>query len=221
MLAQQLITEYIPAISPTCSVQKAIEIMEENKVSHLPVVKNNHFRGMVSEDQLLEVMNPFDVIDSLIYTNKNGIVLSYQHLLEAIKILSEQQLSLIAVLNSEQEYMGVISARDLLFELGKRTSIQNPGAIIEVLVSQKDYSLADLTRIIESNGGKVMHVTINIPDENSGNMLVTLKLSDTEISKIIAALERFQYVITSKFVNLQAQDDTFRNLDNLFKFLDI
>ena len=56
MRAIELITEEIPPLTHKDSAEKALNWMEEFKVSHLPVLKNGNFVGVISEADLLDKM---------------------------------------------------------------------------------------------------------------------------------------------------------------------
>lgn len=221
MHASDLIAEYIPALSPTSSIQEGLELMEEYKVLHLPVVDEKQYKGVVHEDQLLEAFNPHEAVSLLHLKYPECFVYEHQHLYEVLKKLAENQLTIIPVLNKVDEFNGLITARDLLFEIGNSTGIQLKGAIVEILVNNKQFSLADLARIVESNGGHIIDFAIDQLENEPTQLLVTIKLAEGEVTRVISALERFEYVITSKYLEPFTKDESYRNLEHFFKFLDI
>ena len=57
MLSQKLIeTDITPAL-PTYSGMNAMSLMDEFKVSHLPVVDNERYLGLISEDDIWNMHN--------------------------------------------------------------------------------------------------------------------------------------------------------------------
>ena len=65
MRAIDLITDEIPPLIHTDSGEKALNWMEEFKVSHLPVLKNGNFVGLVSESDILDHLNLEENLDQL------------------------------------------------------------------------------------------------------------------------------------------------------------
>ena len=55
MLAAELISNSIPPLKTSDSVQKSLERMTEFKLSHLPIVNETQFLGLLAEDELIEV----------------------------------------------------------------------------------------------------------------------------------------------------------------------
>ena len=54
MIAEELINQMIPALKPTDTAEKAILWMEELKTNQLPVIENRMFKGLITEDIILE-----------------------------------------------------------------------------------------------------------------------------------------------------------------------
>ena len=65
MKAIELITEEIPPLMHTDTGEKALNWMEEFKVSHLPVIKAGNYVGVISESDLLDKMDLDKTLDKL------------------------------------------------------------------------------------------------------------------------------------------------------------
>jgi acetoin utilization protein AcuB len=65
MLASQLINSGFPAVNLFDRVSLALQLMDEYDVLHLPVLSEEKYSGMVSKDDLLDVMKT--AIYSLLY----------------------------------------------------------------------------------------------------------------------------------------------------------
>ena len=57
MRAINLITDEIPPLTHSDTGEKALNWMDEFKVSHLPVLKSGNFVGVVSEADILDKMD--------------------------------------------------------------------------------------------------------------------------------------------------------------------
>ncbi len=55
MLTANLINNNIPRLKPQDTVAKALQLIADFKVTHLPVVSDGKFLGLISEEALLDV----------------------------------------------------------------------------------------------------------------------------------------------------------------------
>jgi len=54
MTAEQLLTSDIPLLRPIDTVKCALDMMDEYKLAHLPLVVEDQYKGLISEEDLLE-----------------------------------------------------------------------------------------------------------------------------------------------------------------------
>ena len=74
MLSQKLIeTDITPAL-PTYSGMNAMSLMDEFKVSHLPVVDNGRYLGLISEDDIWNMHNDKKTIGTSLLKLKRPFV---------------------------------------------------------------------------------------------------------------------------------------------------
>ena len=131
-----------------------------------------------------------------------------------------ENLNLIAVIEEEQ-FLGVISIQDVVEAFSKMSAIRSPGAIIVVSMQQIDYSMTEISRIIESEYGKILSSFIENNPEDASKLLITIKLNVENANNIISALERFGFTISSIYAK-DAEDNTEQErLDTLMKYLKI
>ena len=65
MKAKDLITDEIPPLKHTDTGEIALRWMDEFKVSHLPVLKNDNYVGLISESDILDKMDIHETLDTL------------------------------------------------------------------------------------------------------------------------------------------------------------
>ena len=81
--------------------------------------------------------------------------------------------------------------------------------------------MAEISRIIESEYGKILSSFVeNHPDDPS-KLLVTVKLNVESAKNIISALERFGFTISSIYKRETDNEVEQVRLDTLFKYLQI
>jgi CBS domain-containing protein len=221
MIAKQIISLTIPNLSPNDSIEKALNLMETFKVSHLPVVLNKDFFGLVSESILIDVKNTEQLIGDTIFPLTDIYITDNQHIYDAINIISDNKLSILPVLNFENKFLGSINLPDLLIALKQMTSIENIGSIIILEVGNNDYSLTEIANIVESENIKVLSSYVNFDIKNQ-NIQITLKLNTNEILAVLKSFERFNYTIKSVFANNKINSDIYKDrLDELLFYLNM
>lgn len=221
MIAEELLSNVIPAINKNDSGSLALEWMDEFKVSHLPIVDNSEYLGLISDSEIYDLPNPDTSITSQQFVFARPFVRDNQHILEIMGLLSENNISVIPVLDVEDKYLGVITLPDLSNQVARLVSSYNLGAIIVLEMHVRDYSLSEIAQIVEGNDTKIMSLYVhnhNQPD----HIFVTLKLNRTDISPVIQTFERYSYRIVQVYSNDKEFDSMLEDRYHSFmKFLSI
>ncbi len=221
MLAKNLISDVISPLHTSDSAQKALSWMEIYKVSHLPIVNNKVFLGLISESDIYDLNAPETPIGAHKLSLFSPFVYEDDHIFTVISLVAELNLTLIPVLNRDGEYVGSISLQDLVKHFSKLISADNPGAVIILKVHIRDYQLSQIAQIVESNNAKILALYID-NDPNSVMIKIILKVNVTEISYIIRTFERYEYTIEATFSKENRLDDLYKNRYELFmKYLNI
>ncbi|MBX7093562.1 MAG: CBS domain-containing protein [Flavobacteriales bacterium] len=221
MLTQDLISENIPPIKLSDTGTKALKWMDEFKVAHLPVVDNGQYFGLVADADIFDLNSPEKTIgEQLEDLELDDIhVTEGQHIYDAIKIMNENRLSIVPVLNKDKHYLGVISMSNLMEKIGSVSSITEPGSVLILEVNYQDYSLSQIAQIVEGNNARILSVFLNNNPEN-GTIDVTLKINKTDVSGILQTFQRYNYFIKSAFqVDSDYFDDLKTRYDALMNYL--
>lgn len=221
MIAEELINPMIPALKVTDLAEKAIIWMEELKIDQLPVIESGLFKGLITEELILENNNLNMAIGDFHLQSESCYVYESQHFFDILKIAIEKSAQIVAVLDEEGKYLGVTSYTSALHEFAKTFTIQSPGGIIALSVMQRDYSLAEISRIIESNNVKILGSYVTAPYSDSERIFLTLKLNVNDLSKTIASLERFNYNVIAKFHDIDRTETSKERIDHLMRYLNI
>jgi predicted transcriptional regulator len=209
MLAKNLISTVVPSVKTSDSGNQALQWMEFFKVSHLPIVNNQDFLGLISESDIYDL----NCGDEPIGNHKLGLIRPYvfesQHIWELVDIVSKMKLSVIPVLKTDKTYLGVITLQDLAQNYAKITAADQPGGIIVLEVGVHDYSLSEISRIVEENNAKVLSLFVS-GNEHSTLLNVTLKLNVNDLAAIIQSFVRFDYTIKESYLSDDAENRLFR-----------
>lgn len=218
MKAIELISEDIPPLTHTDTGEKALRWMDEFKVSHLPVLKNGNFVGVISESDILDKMDVEDTLDKLFdhlprpYVNENA------HIYEVLAKISEHKLSVLPILDDNEKYLGCTSIHNLITKIANTGSIKESGGIIVLEVNAVDYSMAQIAQIVESNNAKILSSYIMSPSD-SNKLEVTLKINQIELDRIIRTFERYDYTIKASFQKSSGDEDVQFRYDALMNYL--
>lgn len=220
MYAHELISDSIPPVRTSDTVQKVMDRMAEFRVNHLPIVNELQFLGLVSDEDLVEVSDHDIPVGSLSLSLYNPFVFEEQHVYDVIRLFYEQKLSLVPVLDSNKNYKGVISINTIMEHIATITSVKEPGGIIILEISNRNNSLAHIAQIVESDNAQILSSYVqSFPD--STRLEITLKLNRTDISSIIASFLRYDYHVKATFNDTKSDDGTSDRYNQLMNYLDI
>ncbi|NJO91643.1 MAG: CBS domain-containing protein [Chloroflexia bacterium] len=203
MLAKDLLSDVIPSIMTSDTGIKALTWMEIFRVSHLPIVNNNEFLGLISDTDIYDLNeadepignHPLSIIRPFVYRN--------QHVYEVISLVSKLNLSLIPVLNEQNHYMGCITMQNLVAQFSRLTGANDPGAVIILELNVNDYVLTEIAQIVEGNDAKILSLYVST-FKTSTQLNVTLKLNTSNLSSVVQTFERYNYNIKASFMEDEA-----------------
>lgn len=221
MIARELINHMIPPLKKSDTAKKAISWMEELRVNQLPVIEAGTYKGLISEEVILEDNDNSKAVSEYKLQGKECFVFENQHFYDVLKIVSDHGVQLVAVLDDDQSFLGVISIKDTVTAFAQSAAVQSPGGILILSLKQIDYSLAEISRLIESNDAKILSCIVNNDIFDANMIKLTLKINKTDLTSVIATLERFDYKIIARFEESPMETSEKERLDILFKYLDI
>ena len=218
MIAKELISDNIPPIKPDDSGLRALKWMEEFKVSHLPVVDGRKFLGLITDDDILDMEVPEQPVSTISDFFENIFINENKHYYDALKVISDEHLSVLPVINNEGLYTGSISVNNIIEKLSTMAAVNEPGSVLILEVRPNDYSLSQIAQIVESNDTRIL--SAHIASNPEGNLDVTIKMNRSEVNGVIQTFQRYGYVIKSSFqINNFYQEDLKNRFDSLMNFL--
>ncbi|MEP6513046.1 MAG: CBS domain-containing protein [Parafilimonas sp.] len=217
MLASEIIQTDFPQLNLTDEVDVALQLMDELEVQHLPVINEERFAGIISKNDLLHFEKSLP-LSSLQHELIHSSVYFQHHFLSALKLASELNLSLVPVVNEANELIGCISYRQMILKLSHFLNTEEPGGIIVLETQKHNFSFGEISRLIETNDAYITQLNTSA-DELSGLLTVTIKINKTEISDIIATLQRYEYSIKYYFGAEHYENEIKENYDLLMAYL--
>lgn len=219
MLAKDLININIPRLKLQDSVAKALRLINDFRISHLPVVSDEKFLGLVSEDDLLDAEDEKTPIEHLQNNFLHATVNGDDHFLTAVSSSIQNDITVVPVMNGE-EFAGVITIPDLLKTLGNFAGANEIGGIIVLEMERHRFAISEISRIVESNDCTILHLNTTA-DAVSGLITVTLHINKREITSVVATFERYEYSVVYSLGNESSENEISGNYRNLMNYLDI
>jgi predicted transcriptional regulator len=218
MLAIELISEYIVPLKTSDTALTALSLMEEFKVKNLPIVDNNNFLGLISENDIY-IHNQFEEAVGTHQLAKPQIaILENQHIYDVLTAFQQNNLSLLPVLDKTNQYLGSIHSWVLISRLAEITGIIDPGGIIVLEMNIHDYSLSQIAQIIESNNSKLINLYVHTHPDTT-QMKVTLKLNTMDLDAVLQTFNRYNYQVNA-FYSRESHDDKLHdNYNALMNYL--
>ena len=221
MIAEELINHMIPPLKPGDDTNKAILWMEELRCNQLPVVDQGKFAGLLTEDMILERNDITLLVKDYELVGKNCTININSHLYDVIKLAAEHKVQLVGVLDDEDNYCGVITVRDTITAFAQSAAVQLPGGILVLSMANVDYSLSEISRLIEENNAKILSSSVIEDPLDPNKMKLTIKINKLDLSHIVATLERFGYKIIARFQETRIKEEEKEKIDVLLKYLSI
>ena len=87
-------------------------------------------------------------------------------------------------------------------------------------MERNQFTISDISRIVESNGATVLHLNTTIQPE-TGLLRVTIHINKKELSAVISAFERYEYHVVYYFSEEKFESEIHSNYRHLMNYLDI
>ncbi|RCS26595.1 CBS domain-containing protein [Polaribacter sp. WD7] len=213
------ILEEIKPLHLENSVKKAKKVFKNYPITHFPVVENNRLLGNFAEEDIQtieEKENTLVIYGDLLHSffaDEKATVL------ELLKIFADNDTNIIPILNDVKEYMGYLDLRDVLDVFSTSPFMIDEGEtlIVEKLIN--DYSMSQVTQIVESNNGKLLGLYIS--EKTHETVQITLKIISEEINEIMHTFRRYDYKIISIHENDIYLEDLKNRSEYLQKYLEM
>lgn len=220
MLTGELLSQNIPYLRLSDKVYQALQLMNDNQVTHLPVVEGDQYQGIISEDDLLQADNDHAELSSLQQSFGSTSVKSTDHFLKAVQLAAENGLSVVPVVDADNDIAGVVAYSNLLKHASEFMSLNEPGGLIVLEVESNQYSFNEISKLVETNDAQITQLNTS-NDPETGVMQVTIRINKPEVSDIVATFQRYEYNVKYYFGEELYVNELRNNYDNLMNYLRI
>ena len=219
MIAEKLISNTISPLFLSDKGKEAITMMNIFHVKHLPVVDEHKALSLISEEFITQqdmdaAISDYELSPLTFSVNRKD------HLFDIMSKMAENRLTVIPVIDDDENYIGLITQEELLQFYGNSFSFKEPGSIIVLETTKRQYSLAEISSIIEAESGAILSSFLTSV-EDTQKVLITVKVNKLEIQRITAALERYEYTIKATYTEQEYIDTLKDRYDLLMNYLDV
>lgn len=211
------ITEYITndfkAIDSQDTIATVQTFFDDLHFSHFPIIEEGIYIGSIAAEDI-ETFDSEKKVSDYRFALEGFFARTTTIWLDILEVFAKNHTNLVPVLDENNTYVGYYEIEDVMKLFHETPFLKEPGAIIIVKKPILDYSMSQITQIVESNNGKLLGVFISESDVDS--VEVTLKISLGAMNEIIQTFRRYDYEIMSE----HQEDNYINNLKERSDYLD-
>jgi acetoin utilization protein AcuB len=203
MLVGERMSHPVISIPPDIPITEALNLMKQERIRRLPVVKGGKIVGIVSDKDLLNA-SPSSATSLSVWemnyllskitirevmTKKVLTVTEDTPIEEAARIMADNKIGGLPVLRNSS-VVGIITETDLFKIFLELMGVREKGVRVTALFHEERGQLARLTQAIADKGGNFVAFG-QFTGEDPSNRLVTFKvsgLSEQKVKEILAPL---------------------------------
>ncbi|MDZ7718182.1 MAG: CBS domain-containing protein [Balneolaceae bacterium] len=222
MLAKNLINTDFKPLEPSSTISTALAKMDAWHSSSIPIVEPTTRKnvGHILFDDISDITDEKQTISSIDFREPVSIF-EDQHVFEIVRQMLQHEVRLLPVVDSSETYLGIIEKRQVLEALSTMLNIATSGSTITVKLPQSDFTISELVHLIETEGAKILGLTVERPTGLEESLKVSLKISHEDTSAVTSSLQRHGYVTTTENRNDLLQVDLSTRADELLRYLDV
>lgn len=210
------IIDYINNDDKAIDGQQTIEALQEFFIdvpySHFAVLNEGTYIGCIAAADVETFDTDKKVMDYK-YALEGFFARDTMIWLDVLEVFAKNHTNIVPVLNQENAYLGYYELEDIVKFFHETPFLKEQGGIIVVKKSASEYSMSQITQIIESNNGKLLGLFISEADLES--VQVTIKIALGGMNDIIQTFRRYNYEIVSE----HHEDNYLNNLKERSEYL--
>ena len=199
-LNQYIINDLNP-FEVDATISELQEVFNQLTYSHVPIQKDGVFLGCLSETDIYCFDSDLKIND-ILYAIEGFFVKSNSTWLNVLGEFASNDCNIMPVLDEKNNYLGYYQLVDVISLFNKTPFFSEAGGTIIVEKAYNDYSISEISQIIESNNIKLLGLFVSA--QNDGMTQITIKIENSGLSAVFEALRRYGYNIISSH-----EDDEF------------
>ncbi len=207
----------IPEVTQDWSTDQCLELMLDLECFELPICNEGRLIGKVGLEDC--ILNSKTTVESMVEANILQVYVN-THLFDVMRLFRDGKSDLAAVVDLEDNCLGIITKTMVLNKLSHSISVEQDGAIILLEMASSQYSSSEIAQIVEGENAQILGLWLEqIPD--SGRIRASVKVNTNSAERIISSLLRFKYEVITSFGDEDYKERVERRYQAFIKYLDI
>lgn len=209
--------DYITNDFKAIDIQETIGVVQDFfddlTFSHFPIIEEGIYIGSIVADDV-ETFDSDKKISDYKYTLEHFFARTNMIWLDVLEVFAKNHSNLVPILDENNKYIGYYEIEDVIKFFHETPFLKEQGALIVVSKEAIDYSMSQITQIVESNNSKLLGLFIS--NSTASTIEVTLKINSGSLNEIIQTFRRYNYEIISE----HNEDNYINNLKERSDYLD-
>ncbi|MGM0897317.1 MAG: acetoin utilization AcuB family protein [Bacillota bacterium] len=199
MLVEEIMKKDIFTLRSDQTVQDVLDLFEEKRIRHVPIVDDGKVVGIVTDRDLKDAMpsmftvspkgEPYKKKVADIMT-KNPMIAHPLDFVEEIALLFyEQKIGCLPVV-SQNELVGFLTETDLLYTYIELTGAHQPGSQIEIKVPNRSGALYEVSKVFYEHKVNVLSVLVYPDRKDNSNKILAFRIKTMNPISIIEDLRK-------------------------------
>jgi CBS-domain-containing membrane protein len=223
MWVRDLIKDIKPVYT-TDHIDQALAHLAELQMESIPVVdsKTSQVAGIVTREDLQNHGNEENLaITDIMEKGEPILVYPEQHIFEVTGLLLRNKVRFLPVVGENDRYLGIVWRKHLFGSLSDMLSLSEYGTVLTISIDKENYVLSDIIRLIEQEETRVRGLTVETHQNDEAIKRISVKLDQTDVSRVIASLRRHGYVVHSESRDDILEMEYEQRADEFLRFLEI
>ncbi|MBC7440706.1 MAG: acetoin utilization protein acuB [Flavobacterium sp.] len=189
------------------------DFFAEINFSHFPIIEDSVYIGSIAADDV-ENFDADKTVSNYRYALDGFFARTNMIWIDVMEIFARNHTNIMPVLDEKNVYAGYYEINDVINFFTETPFLKELGNVIIIEKPVADYSMAQITQIIESNNGKLLGAFIS--NSTIDKIQITVKISLGTINEILQTFRRYDYEIVSE----HQEDNYLSNLKERSDYLD-
>lgn len=190
------ITNDYRALESASTIMEAQDFFMDVPYTNFPVTQEGVYIGCIAADDV-ETFDSDKQIKDYRYALEGFYARKNMIWLDVLEVFAKNHSNIVPVLDDETNaYLGYYELEDIVKFLHETPFLKEQGGIIVVKKGIQEYSMSQITQIVESNNGRVLGAFISDVVEDA--VEITVKIALGPLNDIIQTFRRYNYEIVSE-----------------------
>lgn len=203
MLVKQIMNKNVTTLPPTATIEKALHVLKEQKIRHLPIVdEENQVIGIVSDRDLRDA-SPSTLLkntDKKELQNEVQTIMTYPvvtvHPLDFVeeiaRIFYEKEFAAVPVIDNDR-LVGIVTEKHMLYTFIQLTGTHVQSSQIEVKVPHQPGVLPNVAQIISEQNVNIVSVLVYPHQDDPASKILVFRVQTMNPIPIIREIRNAGY----------------------------